>query len=89
MSKHRNPRPRLPKHPSTHNPPRRPTCPPALSAVLERLARENPTLASAVLRALGVIAGADRRQAMLLIEAVSAIVLHSPKTAPDDGSEAL
>ena len=59
------------------------------ATAFERLVRENPQLASAVLRALGVIAGADRRQVMLLIEAVSAVVVHSPKTAPRGGSEEL
>ena len=59
----------------------------ALHATFERLAVENPRLASAVLRALQVIADADRPRALLLIEAVSAIVANSPKRAP--GSEAL
>ena len=89
MSEHRNPQKRLPKPPSPHNPPRRPTRQEALRATFEHLALENPPLASAVLRALGVIAGADRRQVMLLIEALSAIVVHSPKTAPCGGSEEL
>jgi hypothetical protein len=83
MRNHRNPRQRLSKEPSTNNPPRRPTRQQAMRATFEQLVLENPGLASAVLRALRVIAGADRRRAMLLIEAVSAIVVRSPKTAPE------
>ena len=83
MRKHRNPRQRLSKEPSTNNPPRRPTRQQAMRATFEQLVLENPRLAGAVLRALRVIAGADRRRAMLLIEAVSAVIVHSPKTAPE------
>jgi len=83
MRQHRNPQQRLPKRPPTNNPQRRPTRQQAMRATFEQLVLENPGLASAVLRALRIIAGADRRRAMLLIEAVSAIVLRGPKTTPE------
>jgi hypothetical protein len=64
---------------------RRPTRHQAMRATFEQLVRENPPLASAVLGALRVIAGVDRRRAMLLIEAASAIVVHSPSTTLGEG----
>lgn len=89
------PRPGVPKHPSADNPPRRPrsahapsaqgrrpTRQQALRATFARLAVENPRLASAVLAVLKLIAGANRSRAMQLVEAVSAIVLASPASAP-------
>jgi hypothetical protein len=53
-----------------------------MCATFERLVLENPLLASAVLRALKGIAGADRRRAMQLIEVASAIVVSSPTGSP-------
>jgi hypothetical protein len=92
MRKHRNPRPRLAKSPSTDNPgtsssrksnPRRPrpTRRQAMRATFARLVAQNPGLASAVLAVLEIVASVDRPRAMELIEAVSAVVLHSPKRA--------
>jgi hypothetical protein len=79
---HRNPRPRLAKSPSTDNRHATAIRRRALRTTFNRLVRENPQLAGAVLAVLNLIAGADRRRAMQLVEAVSTIVLASPTRAP-------
>ena len=76
MSAHRNPRPKVPKPPRTHNPPRRPS-PRTLQemrAAFRDLVRQNPRAASATLDVLEIVASANRRRAMKLVEAVSAVV---------------
>jgi hypothetical protein len=76
MSKHRNPRQRLPKRPPTHNPPPRPS-PRALQemrAAFRDLVRLNPRAASATLDVLQIVANANRSRAMRLVEAVSTVV---------------
>ena len=90
MSEHRNPRARLAKPRPAANPHtaairRRRARRLALRATFARLAVENPRLAGAVLVALKIIAGANRRRAAQLVEAVSTIVVASPARAP--GSE--
>ena len=83
MSEHRNPRKKLPKSPSTSNPPRRPAREQRLHATFERLVRENPRLGHAVLEVLRIVATVDGPRAMELIEAVSAVVLHRPASLPE------
>jgi hypothetical protein len=50
-----------------------------MRAAFRDLVRQNPRLATAVLAVLEIVAGADRRRAMRLIEAVSTAVLASPE----------
>ena len=56
-------------------------------AMFDRLALQNPRLATAVLAVLKILAGANRQRAMQLIEAVSAIVMASPRKAPGASGE--
>jgi hypothetical protein len=62
---------------------RRPTRRQDMRGMFDRLVLENPRLADAALTALKIIASANRRRAMQLIEAVSTIVMASPRKAPD------
>ena len=76
MSNHRNPRPKVPKPPRTHNPPRRPS-PRTLQemrAAFNALVRQNPRAASATLDVLEIVASANRRRATMLVEAASTVV---------------
>lgn len=82
MASSRTPRPRRPRDPHAAAIRRRRARRLALRTTFARLAVENPRLASAVLRALQVIAVADRRRAMQLVEAASTIVSSSPTKAP-------
>jgi hypothetical protein len=54
-----------------------------MRATFERLVLENPRLATAVLAVLELVAEADRRRAIRLIEAASTIVLASPRRTPE------
>jgi hypothetical protein len=66
---------------------RRPTSGQDTRATFDRLALQNPRLATAVLAVLKIIADVNRQRAMQLIEAVSTIVMVSPSKAPGaDGS---
>ena len=80
---HRNPRPRVPKQPTPNNPPRRRRSrAQEVRAAFDRLVRENPRLARAVLSVLEIVASADRQRAIYLVEALSAVVVASPRRAP-------
>ena len=68
MSAHRNPRPNVPKPPSSHNPPRH------QRSQLTHPALGNPRAADALRTILDVLAGVDRRRAMRFVEAVAALV---------------
>jgi hypothetical protein len=59
-----------------------------MHATFDRLVAQNPRLARAVLEALRILATVDGPRAMALIEAVSAIVIHSPASLPDGRPEA-
>ncbi len=87
MRQHRNPRKRLAKQPTTHNPPRRRPRIPGMHATFDRMVAENPRLARAVLEVLRIISTVDGPRAMALIEAVSAVVIHSPAILPGGRSE--
>lgn len=83
MSKHRNPRPRVPRQPTPDNPPcRRRRHPQVMLAAFGHLVRENPRRAAAVLAVLEIVAEAGRSRAIHLVEAVSAVVVASPERAP-------
>jgi hypothetical protein len=73
MRKHRNPRPRLPKQPSTHNPTqvRR-----EMSAAFRALIRLNPQAASAVLDLVEMVANSNRQRLMRLLE-IASLLVHS------------
>ena len=75
MRYHRNPRPNVPKPPTTHNP--RTASPRALRemrAAFRDLVAQNPRAASAALDILEIVASANRRRAMQFVEAVSTVV---------------
>ena len=57
-----------------------------MRATFERLVLENPRLAYAVLEVLRIIASVNRKRAMELIEAMSAIAVHSPSREPGPGA---
>jgi len=83
MRRHRNPRPKVPKPQSTHNPPPRsrtavehwaPRNRRELTDAFGALIRQNPQAASATLDVLEMVANSPRRRAMRLVEVVSRVV---------------
>jgi hypothetical protein len=55
-----------------------------MRVTFDHLVSQNPRLASSVLASLKLISSVHRQRAMQLIEAVSAVVVSSPRGAPDD-----
>ena len=82
-ARHRNPRPKVPKPPSAHNPPPRPRTAVEhwaprnrreLTDAFGALIRQNPQAASATLDVLEMVANSPRRRAMRLVEVISRVV---------------
>jgi hypothetical protein len=61
---------------------RYPTYRRGMRATFDSLVLQNPRLATATLAVLKIIAGSNRRRAMQLIEAMSAVVIASPTRVP-------
>lgn len=75
---------------SPYIPPAQPAAPCAEEDArhVRALVLENPRLATAVLVVLEIVAGADRRRKMRLIEAASRVVLASPRRTPERPEQA-